>query len=158
IDHDVESPVGRIETVVADDERRLEIHVPAEKLPRLIPEELDGMRVSGAHEAEDVAAIPDVVERRSAADPVLEVALARATFHQPAAASRLAVDPVAAFPLAGVVVRPAPADVPLVAAAEQDSVAGAEVRRHASPPGVRAASTRPADANPPSQSATDARR
>src|SRR5581483_4022977 len=111
--------VGRVEPIAADDERSLEIHVPTEEAPLLVPEQLDRVCVSFAHEAEDVAALPDVVVRGRAADPILEISLPCDAFHQLPAGAGLAEDPVAPSPLADVVVRPAPADDAAIAAPQQ---------------------------------------
>src|SRR5262245_49119296 len=123
LDDDVEPVVGRVEQGASDDERRLQVHVPACQLPVEVPPDLDRVPVAGTHEAEHMGVLPRPVERRLAARPVLEVAPVERALDELAARPRLDIEGAPAVPLAGVVMRPAPANGVAVDAPQQHGVA-----------------------------------
>src|SRR5579862_36289 len=107
---DVQLEVREIEAIAPNDERSLEVHVPAEEFPRLVPEELDRVCVALAHEAQTVRPSPNEAERRPVCDQSLGVTPVLCAHRALALGSRLAVEPVPGVPTTDVVAWEAAAD------------------------------------------------
>src|SRR5579862_9801200 len=107
---DVQLQVREIEAIAPNDERSLEVHVPAEEFPRLVPEELDRVCVAFTHEAQTVRPSPNEAERRPVCDQSLGVTPVLCAHRALALGSRLAVEPVPGVPTTDVVAWEAAAD------------------------------------------------